>query len=495
MADFSTPSLLAQLLRGDDRSDHALLTAYAQDRDQAAFEALVCRYAKLVFGVCRRALANQQDAEDAFQASFVVLSRKAGTLNPARPLASWLYGVAVKVSQEARRKSLRRERREQKATLMSPTELRPAVDPDDRWADVEAELAGLPGQHRDPLVLCFLQRMTHQEAAEALQIPLGSMARRVEQGLTALRERLKRRGLALSAAALTAALTEAGRGAAAPPALLAAAARAGTGAELPAPVLELAKAGMPTAATHAHVWTALAVCTGLAGLGAWAAVRAPQQEPPIKEHPAIAQRDAGEPAAGLVPAAGPRIARFELRVWRPDPDAKRLVSLDRVRERGTTPLYKADRFVWEVDVADAPGPCLLLRVLPDGSEVPCWPPDATAKPDAQKSLRYPAVNADVPDFGFDEAGNQLFVAVLQETPEPYADWAARKGQVPWRTVKGDGLWFYDSAAGVKPMNVFNGQLRAENPETRGPVEEAGRHYAQAPNVRAVRLYGMSIRGQ
>ena len=491
MPDHSTPSLLARLVREDDRADCALLGAYARDGEQAAFEALVCRYANLVFGVCRRSLGRQQDAEDAFQATFAVLAAKARTLNLTGPLASWLYGVAVRVSQEARRKDLRRERREQKAIAMTPTQTRPAVDPEDRWADVEAELAGLPAQHRDPLVLCFLNRRTHQEAAEELKIPLGSVARRIEQGLTALRARLKGRGLSLSVAALTAALTEAGHGIAAPASLIAVAARTGTGVELSASVQELVKAGMPTATPHAPVWLALTLCAGLAGLGVWAAVG---QTP--REHPAIAQRDdTGEPVVGLAPATGPRIAKFELPVWRPNPTAQMLVARDRVRAAGTVPLYKDDRFVWEVGLADTPGPVLLLRVLPDGSEVLCWPPDATTRPDLRSSLRHPAHDADVPDFGFDAAGNQLFVAVLQETPEAYAEWAARKSQVPWREVVGDGLWVYDREAGLRAMDAFNGKLRMPNRETRGPVEEAVRHYEQAPNVRGVRVYGLSIRAQ
>ena len=148
-----------------------------------------------------------------------------------------------------------------------------------------------------------------------------------------------------------------------------------------------------------------------------------------------------------------------------------------------------------MDLLNAPAPCLLLRVLPDGSEVLCWPADATTKPDVRARLRHPAIDADVKDLGFDVAGNQLFVVVLQETAEAYADWAARKSQVPWRNLAGDGLWSYDSELGVRPMNVFNGLLRTENPRTRDPVEEAARHYIQAPNVRAVRMYGMSIRAQ
>ena len=493
MPDHSTPALLARLMREDDRSDRALVDAYTGG-EEAAFEALVCRYAKLVLGVCRRALVNPHDAEDAFQATFVVLARKAKSMTVSGSLASWLYGVAVRVSQEARRKNLRRERREQKATPMTPTELRPAVDPEDRWADVEAELAGLPEHHRIPLVLCFLHRRTHQEAADELKIPLGSMARRIEQGLTALRDRLKGRGIVLSVVGLTAALAEAGRGAAAPPALIAAAVRAGFGAELSPPVQELVKAGMPAAAAHSPVWAALAACAGLAGLGVWAAAHAPVDHPP-REHPAIAQRDSGELAAGLVPAAGPRIARFELPVWRPDPTARKLVGLDKVKAHGTTPVYKDDRFAWEVDLVDGSAPCLLLRVLPDGTEVLCWPPDATTKPDRRTWVRYPADGADVPDLGFDFAGNQLFVVVLQERPEAYADWAARKPQVPWRVVPGDGLWWHDSDVGTLPMAVFNGMLRAENPETRGPIEQAARHYQQAPNVRGVRLFGLSIRAQ
>ena len=337
MADFSTASLLAQLARADDRSDRALLVAYARDGEQSAFEALVCRYAKLVFGVCRRALRNQQDAEDAFQATFVVLARKASELNLTRPVSSWLYGVAVRVSQEARRKGLRRERREQKATPMTPTEIWPAVDPDDRWADVEAELAGLPDQHRDPVVLCFINQMTHQEAAEALQIPLGSMARRVDQGLTALRERLRRRGLALSGAALTTALTEAGNGVAAPPALVAAAARAGTGRPVGSRSRSWYGPGWPGRPPTSRCGPPSSCVPAWPGLG-----RGPRPVRPIRaasqesSHRRSVGRRGYRPA-GLEPAAGPdRSVRTPGLAARPD--GRKLVSLDKVKTHGTSPL-------------------------------------------------------------------------------------------------------------------------------------------------------------
>jgi RNA polymerase sigma factor (sigma-70 family) len=489
MADLSTASLLAQLSR-DERPDHALLTAFTREREQAAFEALVSRYARLVHGVCRRMLGNHQDAEDAFQATFVVLARKAGTLDPAVPLASWLHGVAVRVVRTARRKNGRRERREQRARPMTPTETWAADAVDDRWPALEAELARLPGRHRDPIVLCYLQRLSHREAAEALDIPPGSMARRVEQGLDVLRDRLKGRGVVLSAAVLTATLTEAGAGASARPALIAATVRAGMGGVLSVAVRDLVAAGLGSSIGSVRVWAAILACAGVAGAGVMSL-------PPAVEvqgtTPAVAQQDAGGPVVVREHAAGPRIARFEMPVWRPDPLNQRRVSLDKVKPKGTTPLKKSDRYVWEVEL-DRAGPVLLLRVLPDGTEQLCHPTDSTAVPEVATGVRCPPIPLHNGGLGFDVAGNQLFVVIAQKTPEAYAAWAARKPTVPWTPVNGDGLWAFDPDLGVKEMAAFNGALRAPNPETRRLVEAAASHYLAAPNVSSVRIYGLSIRG-
>jgi RNA polymerase sigma factor (sigma-70 family) len=201
-------------------SDGQLLERFTSGGDQAAFEELVRRHGPMVMGVAGRLLGDRHDAEDAFQATFMVLSRRAGELRQAGSVGSWLYGVALRVAMKARRAAAARDEHERRAAAMS--EAKP--DADASWAALrpvlDEELARLPGKYREPLVLCYLQGRTNDEAAAELGWTKGTVSGQLARAREMLRERLVRRGVALSAAALATLVLE--KSAAAVPGALAA---------------------------------------------------------------------------------------------------------------------------------------------------------------------------------------------------------------------------------------------------------------------------------
>jgi RNA polymerase sigma factor (sigma-70 family) len=187
-------------LRSEERlTDGQLLERFIAHRDEAAFTDLVQRYGTLVLGVCQRVLGDCHQAEDAFQATFLVLVRKAKILDKSGPLGNWLYAVAFRTATKARMIAARRRARERQA-MNSTTEtytvenqawneLRPILD---------QELSQLPRKYRAPLVLCYLEGKTQQEAAQELGWPSGSMSRRMNRARQLLRDRLEKRGMANS---------------------------------------------------------------------------------------------------------------------------------------------------------------------------------------------------------------------------------------------------------------------------------------------------------
>jgi RNA polymerase sigma factor (sigma-70 family) len=182
-------------------TDAQLLDRFVRAREQAAFAALVQRHGGLVMGVCRRVLRHAEDAEDAFQATFLVLARKAGSIRKRESVASWLYGVAYRTAAHARDEARRRRSHEQEAQPMPATDTAAAAWPELQPL-LDEELQQLPDKYRRPLVLCYLQGKTNRQAAEELGWPAGSMARRLARGRELLRKNLTRRGLTLSAPAL-----------------------------------------------------------------------------------------------------------------------------------------------------------------------------------------------------------------------------------------------------------------------------------------------------
>lgn len=197
------------------RSDAQLLEQFAVGRDQAAFEALLHRHGPLVFGVCRRMLFDAHDAEDAFQATFLVLARRAGQIARRSLLSNWLYGVAFRVAARARRNAARRRAIERPdVDPAAVAESREPADPD-LGPVLHEELQRLPDKYRGPVVLCYLEGKTTEAAADQLNWPVGTVKTRLDKARELLRSRLTRRG-----AALTAGLWAADALTAAPPAPL-----------------------------------------------------------------------------------------------------------------------------------------------------------------------------------------------------------------------------------------------------------------------------------
>jgi RNA polymerase sigma factor (sigma-70 family) len=175
------------------QGDRALLKRFVAHQDQHAFATIVSRHGPMVLGVCRRVLRHHQDAEDAFQATFLVLARKAGSLDRPELLANWLYGVAFRTAQQARAKVARRSHHEREAASMTAAWSEPEVGQRELRELLDQELFQLPEKYRAPLVLCYLEGKTNEEAARLLGWPPGSMSARLARGRELLRERLARR--------------------------------------------------------------------------------------------------------------------------------------------------------------------------------------------------------------------------------------------------------------------------------------------------------------
>jgi len=183
------------LSAADEPTDRQLLDRFVRARDEAAFAAIVQRHGPMVLAVCRRVLTNPEDADDAFQATFLVLVHKADALLDPDLLAGWLYGVAYRTAQNARAEAARRSQHERRAT---PVVNEPPDEGMHRLLSVlDEELQRLPDKYRAPLVLCYPQGKTHVEAARQLGWPVGSMSARLARGRTMLRNRLTARQQAL----------------------------------------------------------------------------------------------------------------------------------------------------------------------------------------------------------------------------------------------------------------------------------------------------------
>jgi RNA polymerase sigma factor (sigma-70 family) len=208
MSDVLRQFRRAVLVRDAGLTDGQLLESFISRRDEPAIEALIRRHGPMVWGVCRRVLRNAHDAEDAFQATFLVLVRKAPSIVPREIVANWLYGVAHRTALNARAAAARRRVRERQMTEMpEPAVGGPGLGPD--WQDLlDQELSRLPAKYRAVVVLCDLEGKTRKEAAGELGCPEGTVASRLTRARTILARRLARRGLALSAGGLAAALSQ-----------------------------------------------------------------------------------------------------------------------------------------------------------------------------------------------------------------------------------------------------------------------------------------------
>jgi RNA polymerase sigma factor (sigma-70 family) len=193
--------------------DQHLLDRFRNSNEEAAFEALVARHGPLVLSVCRRVLHQEQDAEDVFQATFLVLARKAGSISKRTSVGSWLYRVAYHMALKVRKQSSARQKREAGASRNSECDPLSEITGRELLAVLDEELQELPECERMPLVLCFLEGKTRDEAAREVGCSERTLKRRLERGKERLRTRLARRGLALPAALLSAGLARSVRAA------------------------------------------------------------------------------------------------------------------------------------------------------------------------------------------------------------------------------------------------------------------------------------------
>ncbi|WP_406699206.1 sigma-70 family RNA polymerase sigma factor [Singulisphaera sp. Ch08] len=220
MARAASPSLIRQLGALFDGgsaaglSDRQLLERFVARRDdagEAAFAALVARHGPMVLGVCRQFLGDRHHAEDAFQAVFLVLARKARSLREPELLGNWLYGVAIRTARKARGQLARRRRTEEERSARSATESTEAPADQsmlerEQTEVLHREINRLPDVFRSAVVLCYFERLTLDEAAHRLRWPVGTLRSRLARAREKLRRGLSRRGVAFSGPALISAL-------------------------------------------------------------------------------------------------------------------------------------------------------------------------------------------------------------------------------------------------------------------------------------------------
>ncbi len=203
-------------------TDGQLLERFTTRRGEAAeaaFEGLVARHGPMVLRVCRGSLRDPHDVDDAFQATFLVLVRKAGSIGERDLLGPWLYGVAHRVALKARSVAAKRRRKEGEYAAEPPADVNEGP-----WLDLRPvlheEVNRLPEKYRRPVVLCHLQGLTHSEAAQELAWPVGTVSVRLARARKLLRDRLTRRGLTVTAALWGAGLTVEAASTVVPPALI-----------------------------------------------------------------------------------------------------------------------------------------------------------------------------------------------------------------------------------------------------------------------------------
>ncbi len=286
-----------------DDSDEQLLHAFLVGRDENAFAVLVRRHGPMVLNICRRVLGHEQDAEDAFQATFLVLSRQAARLRKKASLVSWLHGIAYRIALKAKQSAARRRKHEGRAPARPNTE--PSADL--LWHEVRAlldeEIAHLPEKYRSVFVLSYLQDCGREETARRLGLKEGTVASRLDAARKRLRRRLARRGVELTAV-LTAAALATPPASALPPLLISTTIKAalgeGTVNLISASVAELAKGAATVAAVSKAKCAALSLVGVilLSGAGMCFLTSPQRQQGP----PLLALR-AGERVADSSPSA------------------------------------------------------------------------------------------------------------------------------------------------------------------------------------------------
>jgi RNA polymerase sigma factor (sigma-70 family) len=293
--------------RSAGRTDHELLLGFSAGNDQAAFAALVRRHGGMVLRVCRHVLGHEQDAEDAFQATFLVLARKGGSIRKRESLASWLHGVAYRTAMSAKRDAGRRRMHERQAPSS------PSRDPSEEvtWREVQAgldeEIQRLPERLRAPFILCVLEGKKTTEAARELGLKEGTVWSRLAQARKQLRERLGRRGLSLPLVLAGAVLSGGVSSAGVPVSLVNATVKAvprpsagGVSAKVHALAEEVSKT---MSATKMKLGIVCLAAVGMLALGAGVLMRGEAGAQPLR---AGSVSDGGIPREPPKPAPGPR---------------------------------------------------------------------------------------------------------------------------------------------------------------------------------------------
>jgi RNA polymerase sigma factor (sigma-70 family) len=385
---------------GPDLSDGDLLRRFLEGRDEAAFEALLGRHGPMVLGVCRRVTGDDHAAEDAFQATFLVLARRAGAIRNQASVGSWLFGVAQRVAGKASARAAARRERERRAADMRSD--KPLDEP--TWQELRSvldeEVGRLPEKCRAPLVLCYFEGKSYDQAAQELGCPKSTLASRLAKAHQLLRGQLVRRGITLSAGALTTALAE--KATAAPVrAMLAmnlvkaaanvAAAKPVAQGVLSAEALALAEDALKTMTGTRGKLAALLLALGLAagaafaGYEMWVRPAPTEQQPPVapgdpprKVAPGVAVDLNGDPLpAGAFARLGQdrwlhhyNMARFA--AFLPDGKAVVTVSVDRTIQVWDFPSGKERLRI------PLPGPNLTTNqriqaaLSPDGQTIATW---------------------------------------------------------------------------------------------------------------------------
>jgi RNA polymerase sigma factor (sigma-70 family) len=353
-------------------ADAELLAAFAARRDHDAFAELVRRHGPMVLATCRRLLGNHQDAEDAFQATFFLLARKAGAVGWRGSASPWLYTTACHVCRNARTRAARRRHHEAAAPAPPPAGDAPAeLTARELLAVLDEELARLPERLRGPLVLCYLEGRTRDEAAGQLGWTLGTLKLRLERGRALLRARLTRRGLAPAVGLLALAL--------APPAVPAGLMRTTAdtarmllaGGSVAGPVAVLMRTGLCVSPAAALRVAAVGLLTGTAltlcvGGRAGVADERPAHQPPVGAAPDV-RRD---PVGDALPAGA---------VLRLGATAFAVPDVVSVGFRAGGELLAVDRALnltsWPLNRPTAP---MSFSLLPQGRSPQSFPPNRPA---------------------------------------------------------------------------------------------------------------------
>ena len=275
-------------------------SAEARTAAEMAFAALVDRHGAMVWGVCRRVLRDVHEAEDAFQATFLILVRKAGSVRVEGSLGRWLYGVAHRVAHRARTRAVRRAAPMTQSNSSAPADPAHESELEDLRKILDQELNRLPPKYRCPVELCHLQGLTYDEAAHQLNWPVATVKSRLTRGRLRMRERLVRRGLAPAAVAAATALTSEARSAV-PQALIHGTVRAASmsaAGVVPAAVIDLVEGALKMMAWEKLKMAAFGVIVAV-GFGFTAQAlspRAPNHGIPAMRPPQVAREGAGTPS-------------------------------------------------------------------------------------------------------------------------------------------------------------------------------------------------------